>query len=119
MGLRDSFGEVGRFDSLVLWHQTLHGRPMTGGFISRLPPRIAAAYQASPVFGPLLRLSAGEDVGTLPGRDAALAAIEQAGVRFLVIDRTTSPVALIAFVRTLNLPRIGGDDRHDVFLVTR
>ena len=32
IGLRDGFGELGRLDMRVLYYQTLHGRPITGGF---------------------------------------------------------------------------------------
>src|SRR5258707_831865 len=35
IGLRDGFGETGIFDSRTLWYQTIHKRPMTGGFVAR------------------------------------------------------------------------------------
>jgi len=120
LGLRDSFGETGGFDGLVLWHQTLHDRGMAGGFVSRLPPRITAGYQSSPIFGPLLRLSAGGTFdATPPGRDEAIDALHHAGIRFIVLNRAASPPALITFVRQLRLTQIAADDSREVLLVAK
>lgn len=47
-GLRDGFGEVGRFDHRALVHQMYHGRPLLGGFVARLPPPVSAQYMMVP-----------------------------------------------------------------------
>src|SRR4051812_24680656 len=60
LGIRDGFGEAGRFDARVLYFQTLHGRPILGGFLARLPRSIPAWYRDTPVVSTLLRLSGGE-----------------------------------------------------------
>jgi hypothetical protein len=121
LGLRDSFGETGRFSSLILWHQTIHERPMAGGFVSRLPPRITTGYLTSPIFGPLLRLSAGDAAADmpLPDRNDAIDALLGADIRFLVLDRAASPPALAAFVEHLHLARIDEEGTREILLVAR
>jgi hypothetical protein len=119
LGLRDSFGVVGLFDPWVLWHQTIHERPMAGGFISRLPPSIRRGYQDSPVLGSFVRLSAG---GTLDAEqrispDAAVGALTADGIRFIVVDRLTAPAALVEYVNRLGLPQVADDGRRQLLLV--
>src|SRR4029453_12824170 len=53
---------LGNQDRRVLYYATIHGHPLVGGFIGRMPPRVAAGYEAMPVVGNLLRLSQGADV---------------------------------------------------------
>ena len=45
----------------LLYYATIHGHPVVGGYIGRMPPEVAQAYDAMPVVGNLLRLSNGED----------------------------------------------------------
>jgi hypothetical protein len=119
LGLRDSFGETGRFDALVLWHQTIHERPIAGGFVSRLPPRIARDYLAWPVLGSFLRLSAGGPLDREPavtpekGREALLSA----HVRFIVLDRAAAPPDLVAYVGRLGLATLADDGRRRLLVV--
>ena len=88
--------------------------------VGRLSPRITAGYLASPIFGPLLRLSSGESTDSeSPDRQIAIDALHSAGIRFIVVDLETSPAALVAFVRRLDLARIEGDARRDVLIVPR
>jgi hypothetical protein len=41
-------------DMRPLWHQTLHGRPIMGGYVTRTPTRLEEKLAADPVAGPLL-----------------------------------------------------------------
>ena len=70
-GMRDGFGELGRLDHRVLFYQTIHEKPLMGGFIARMSPRVRAAHVDDPVLGPLLRLSAGEALESDPPRDSS------------------------------------------------
>ena len=47
-GLRDGFGETGHFDHRALVHQSFHGRPLVGGFVARLSPKILDAHRRDP-----------------------------------------------------------------------
>jgi len=114
LGVRDGFGETGRFDSSVLLHQTLHERPIVGGFLARLEPRVARDYATMPVVGSFLRLSSGgklseESLGMTP-RDAA-SSLASAGIAFVVLDTRTASPDLIQYVQTgITLRLIGEQD---------
>jgi hypothetical protein len=59
-GLRDGFGEWGRFDSRALVHQMTHGRPLVGGFSARLPPHVTDRYRNDRALAALFDLSSGK-----------------------------------------------------------
>ena len=102
MGLRDGFGEVGRLDTRVMFFQSLHDRPITGGFVSRLPPRTRRAYEDDPVLGVLLRLSGGQPLSAERplSPPAAADALERQGIRFVVVNSDTAPPDLLRYVST-------------------
>ena len=114
LGIRDGFGETGRFDSAVLLHQTLHERPIVGGFLARLEPRVARDYAAMPVIGSFLRLSSGGKLSEEPAvttpREAA-SSLASAGIAFVVLDTRTASADLIQYVQSgIALRRIGEQD---------
>jgi hypothetical protein len=114
LGLRDGFGETGSFDASVLLHQTLHERPIIGGFLARLPTSVARDYGAMPVIGSLLRLSAGgrlsDEHGVLAPREAA-SALTAAGIAFVVLDTRRASPELIQYVQSaIALRNIGEED---------
>jgi hypothetical protein len=120
MGLRDGFGETGKLDTRVLYYQTIHQRPTTGGFVARLDPRLVQAYKDDPVLGVLLRLSGG---GAL-GREQPLAPAQAAdsllaqGIRFVVINEETAPPDLLRYVSTeLPLRGLGRDGARVLYEV--
>jgi hypothetical protein len=102
LGLRDGLGEVGRFEHRALADQVVHGKPIVGGFIARLPKSVFEQHAQAPVIGSLLRLSSGEAVD-----DAALArdreAIARDGVpfRYIVIYPKDTAPALRAYIRSM------------------
>jgi hypothetical protein len=88
-GLRDGFGQTGRLDPDAMWLQTIHHRPIAGGFVARLPRDIAERYRQMPVLGTLLRLSSGERLANSE-RDhdrMAAAMLARDGFRYLVVNR--------------------------------
>jgi hypothetical protein len=120
MGLWDGFGETGRFDARTLWYQTIHERPMTGGFVARLPPGLVAAYGAAPVLGSLLRLSSGQPLGgeLMPPPAQAAAALRTQNIGFVVINRDTSPPDLLEYIRrALPLRLLATDGGRDLYVV--
>ena len=114
LGLRDGFGETGRFDSAVLFAQTIHERPIVGGFVARLSPDIARGYLTTPVLGSLLRLSAGgllADEAPQMDPGAAAAQLTSLGIAFVVIDIRRAPPDLIRYVQSsIALTVIGEED---------
>ena len=119
LGLRDSFGEHGRFDSRVLWYQTLHERPMTGGFVSRLPPRVIEGYRDSPILGSLVRLSGGSPLNdeAIPVRSDAAVALKAMKIRYFVVDTEASPPALLEYVRALPVRQLGSDAGRTLYVL--
>jgi len=114
LGLRDGFGETGSLDEAVLLHQTIHERPIAGGFVARLPPSIAREYAAMPVVGSLLQLSAGAKIlETDASRSPHEAAtwLASAGIAFVVLDTRRASPELIEYVQsTIELKRIAEED---------
>ena len=83
---------VGRQDRRVLYYATLHGHPLVGGFIGRMPPGVAAAYAGMPVVGNLLRLSDGQPAVAEATSGASLP------FRYLVLDTASASPELVAYV---------------------
>jgi hypothetical protein len=114
LGIRDGFGETGKFDSAVLLHQSLHERPIVGGFLARLDPRVARDYAAMPVVGSFLRLSSGgklSDEHVLMSAVEAASSLASAGIAFVVLDTRMASPDLIQFVQSgIALRRIGEQD---------
>jgi len=82
----------GSQDRRLLYHATIHGHPVVGGYIGRMPPNVAEAYESMPVVGNLLRLSSDEDA-----IDAD--APPSLPFRYLVLDTRRASVPLIEYVR--------------------
>ena len=114
LGVRDGFGETGAFDSDVLFAQSIHERPIVGGFVARLSPDITRKYLAMPVIGSLLRLSAGEPLsGEATQMDpvSAAAQLTSLGIVYVVVDTRRAPPDLIRYVRSaIALNLIGEED---------
>ena len=122
LGLRDGFAEIGKFDSMVLLHQTVHERPLLGGFVARLSPDVASAYAAMPVIGTFLRLSSGGRLSEEPTADpvAASAQLASFGILYIVVNTQTAPADLMEYVRTrLSLRMIAEDDGRTFYEVSR
>jgi hypothetical protein len=106
MGLRDGFGEVGAFDDRTLQYQMTHGHPLAGGFAARIPGSIRNGYADLPVVRSLLRLSDPAQHDPDPRdaaltRDEAVQRLEDADIRFIVLDRSRASRELVSFVDTL------------------
>ncbi len=94
----------GSQDRRLLYHATIHGHPVVGGYIGRMPPDVAQAYDAMPVVGNLLRLSNGEEAI----EDDSAPALP---FRYLVLDTATAPPELVDYVQsTLDMDLITSGD---------
>ena len=104
LGVRDGFGERGRLDHRVLFYQSIHERPLVGGFMARLPQSTLDTYLQTPVIDSLLRLSAGAPIekrDTITSPSEVVADLQQHGIRWFVLNRQTSPPHLIEYVETV------------------
>ncbi len=120
LGLADGFGERGRFDRINLYLQMRHQRPLAGGFIARLSPRVLDAYARLPVVGAWWQMSEGKPLPDpdVPRGQAAAAALRREGFAFVVLDTSAASPALIESVRSLGLPRVMADGRRELYEVS-
>jgi hypothetical protein len=101
----------GHQDRRLLYHATIHGHPVVGGYIGRMPPNVAQAYDAMPIVGNLLRLSNGEEaVEEVPPMSLPF--------RYLVLDTTTASDELVDYVRrTLDMDLISSGGGRELYAV--
>jgi hypothetical protein len=120
LGLADGFADRGGFDRRNLYLQTVHGRPIAGGFVARLSPRLLTAYARLPVIGAWWRLSQGESLpaSEVPRGGEAVEALRREGFAFVVLDRATAPRALIRSVSALKLPLVMRDGSRELYQVS-
>ncbi len=101
----------GSQDRRLLYYATIHGHPVVGGYIGRMPPMVARAYDVMPVVGNLLRLSSGED------------AIEEEAppglpFRYLVLDTGSASAELLDYVRAaLDMDLIASEEGKELYAV--
>ena len=116
VGIRDGFGAEGRIDSSVLYYQTLHAKPIVGGYVSRLPRSRVDEIHASPVLSTLLRLSAGESVPLPPDAGAtSAAALVHMDVRYVVVNTEMASRPLREHVATMPLTLIKASGVHELY----
>jgi hypothetical protein len=111
-GIGDGLSEgIGNQNRRVLYYATIHGHPLVGGYIGRMPPGVASAYDAMPVVGNLLRLSSGQseiDDGTA----------QALPFRYLVIDTKTASPELIQYVKSvLDMDLIASGEGRELYAV--
>ncbi|MFA5911867.1 MAG: hypothetical protein WC815_24065, partial [Vicinamibacterales bacterium] len=61
-GVRDGLSSLGDFTAHSQFFQTVHGKRIVGGYLSRTTPERRASYVDDPVLGPLVDLSEGRPV---------------------------------------------------------
>jgi len=96
----------------LLYNATIHGHPVVGGYIDRMPLQVAQAYDAMPVVGNLLRLSNGEEAIEENDPVALLP------FRYLVLDTNTATPELVDYVRrTLDMDLISSGGGKQLYAV--
>ena len=121
LSLHDGFGARGTPDDVVLLYQTIHLRPIVGGFVGRMPPSIVRRYEADPLLGGLLRLSepgALTEAPALPDGRVAADRLKANGVAFVVLNRLTASARLTEYVHTmLPLQLIEAEGGRELYVV--
>ncbi len=106
-GLKDGLGGGGGFSTAYQYHQTVHEKPLIGGYLSRLPGGAIERYRRDPVLRVVMRLSEGRPLG--PGlAEAALAAapefMDRTQLGYVVVDTTRASQDLVDFaIRAFSL----------------
>lgn len=101
----------GSQDRRLLYNATIHGHPVVGGYIGRMPPDVAMTYDAMPIVGNLLRLSNGEEAVEEPPSMSV-------PFRYLVLDTGAASQELIDYVRrALDMDLIASGDGKQLYAV--
>jgi hypothetical protein len=106
-GVRDGTLSVGNFSARSQFFQTAHGKPLIGGYLSRVAIERISEVRSNEMIDALIALSEGG--GVSPQREAALIAsgpsfVRDARLGFVVVDRGRASPSLIDFAeRALRL----------------
>jgi hypothetical protein len=102
-GFRDGTLSIGNYTARSQFHQTLHGKRLIGGYLSRISRRrVEALRGVRPTVDGLLTLSEGERLS--PEREEELVArgpgfIERARLGYVVIDHAQASPELVRFAQ--------------------
>ena len=122
LGIRDGLSARGNLNEMQFYYQTVHKRPLVGGYLSRLPKSVVDAYAADPLVNALLDLSEPDGkiavAAPLPSGQIVAERLRANGIAFVVLDRRHSQAALIEYVeKVLPLTLIASDEERSLYAV--
>jgi hypothetical protein len=113
-GVRDGTSSEGDFSARYQFNQTAHGKPLMGGYLSRVSARRVREVKETPMLSAFLALSEGR---TLPADElealarGAPAFVDTARLGWVVMHLSRTPPALHAFaVKALALEQVAADE---------
>lgn len=99
-GLKDGLNTIGTINPASQYWQTFHGKPILGGYLSRISDATRERYAALPIRGALLTLSEGRPLSQ-PERERARASaaafLEASHVGYVVVEDRLVSADLRAF----------------------
>jgi hypothetical protein len=119
-GIRDGTSSIGDFNPAAPFYQTLHRRPMIGGYLSRISASRKRRDARDPILRALYRLSERRPLpeGTTiqQAREWRDRFLRRSCVRFVVLDKGRASPELRDFaVDVLQLTRVHEDDIYELF----
>ena len=119
LGIRDGLSSIGNINARAQFHQTVHHKPIVGGYLSRVSPRRAREFKRQPVLDALLTLSEGKPLEDWQRRRAWAVRerfVEKSKVGYVTIDRQVASPELIDFaIAMLNLRPIAHEGRYSLY----
>ena len=118
-GLRDGTSSYGDFSARSQFFQTMHQKPLAGGYLSRISRRRVADARRDPMVAALMTLSEGRPLA--PGLEDQLTPggpsfAARGRIGFVVIDRDRASWALRHFaIRTMRLELVDADETFDLY----
>jgi hypothetical protein len=100
-GVRDGTFTAGNFSARYLFYQTVHGKRLIGGYLSRISQQRVRDLRAQPTLDALMIMSEGGHLSQPHAawiRSRGRGFVERANVGYVVIDTALTPPHLIAFV---------------------
>jgi hypothetical protein len=122
LGFGDGLGAATPVENrMMLACQTIHQRPLVGGFVARLPPRILESYRADPLLAGWLHLSgATGPFGQAAPPDAPLATerLKADGIALILLDRSAASPALYDYVdHVMPLTLVSTDQTRSLYVL--
>jgi len=121
-GIRDGLSSHGNFSAASQFYQTLHEKPLIGGYLSRMPQSEIHAYRRQTVLSALLRLSEGASLTPrelAPVRQRGPGFIERARIGYVVVDLHQASPELVTFVEdAFTLVQVGEDAGKRLYRTT-
>jgi hypothetical protein len=118
-GISDGLVSIGNFRAAALVHQTVHQKPVIGGYLSRIPPDSRRFHLANPLLSALADLS---EERVLPAdrlataRAAASGFVRYADLGYVVVDTSRTSAALHEFaIDALNLTRVSTSEQYVLY----
>ena len=122
-GIRDGTSSVGNFSARSQYFQTMHGKPLIGGYLSRVANERISDVRRIDMIDALIVLSEGGAIS--PQREAVLIAsgpafVRESNVGFVIIDRLRSSKSLVDLaVRALHLQLVEADGPFELYKPAR
>ena len=121
-GIRDGLSSYGNFSAASQFYQTLHEKPLIGGYLSRVPRSEISTHRIQRMLDGLIRLSEGEVLGEHERsrlRTRGPGFVERGRIGYVVIDMNrTSPDNAAFLEDALRLELIGEDDGRRLYRTT-
>jgi hypothetical protein len=118
-GVRDGLGSIGNFTARTQFHQTAHGKPIVGGYLSRVSERRKQRTMSIPTMRALVLLSEGRDltaVEDVQGRFLARQFVQRARIGYVLLARDRVSPALRAWAtEALGLRLIAAGDEAELY----
>ncbi len=119
-GIRDGLSSFGNYNASDQFFQTVHGKPVIGGYLSRLSQFDKDYYRQVPVLEALMSLSAGQALDPdldRRARQSARAFVVDADIGYVVIDEALTSPALRRFaVDLFSLVKVEEGDGYELFV---
>jgi hypothetical protein len=119
-GVRDGTFTAGNFSAKYLFHQTAHGKPLVGGYLSRISERRMRDVRAQPTLDALILMSEGgrlSDRHEAWIRDRGSRFIKRANVGYVVVDDAVTPSHLVEFAqKAWDLTAVARDDGMTLYV---
>ncbi len=119
-GVRDGLSSLGNFTAHSQFFQTVHGKRIVGGYLSRTTPQRRASYMDDPVLGPLVDLSEDRPVSRdrwEAARAAAPAFARNIDLGYVVISHRRASAELTRFAAdVLQLTAVQSDGDRTLYV---
>jgi hypothetical protein len=120
-GVRDGTSSLGDFNASAQYFQTVHRKPLIGGYVSRVSERRRSAYGDIPAIAVLFALSERTPVPEAVIRQILSTKhdfVASSCIGYVVIDRARATPELRSFaIELFDLVPIGDDGGRELFLV--